>query len=364
MFSVIFRYDDFSARSDTDLETRLLELFRVFEVSCVFGVVPLVCAGDERGSEPQDCLPLPENKCEILRAAVMEGICEPALHGCRHQNIAALPGGRFSEFVSRALDEQQKDIRRGKRILKNILGDSPSLFIPPFNSYDETTVRALEKEGFVCISAGMFSEAPLDSSLMFVPHTCNLCQLKATIAKLRKSGERDAIVMPLFHSFDFVESDPKRGRFSLDDFKALLFWLKSQPDVKVDKLSAVINDGQDISARRLASMRIFLSVALHPVMPPFFSRDATTTAFLPAEIASRRKITLMLAGVSFYVTLLVLATIISRSSMTLGAINRWLAPLGALLLATFLLLRSGRFYFRGASVLTLLVGLALGAWLG
>lgn len=364
MIAVIFRYDDFSARSDTALEARLGELFSRQGVSCVVGVVPLVCDGDERSPHPQAYLPLPMEKAELLRSAVSAGAFEVALHGCHHQNLAHAPGGRLAEFAGRPYGDQRAALRTGREELAGVLGQAPIYFIPPFNAYDSQTVRALADEGFCCLSAGMFEQERGDAALNFVPHTCSLGQLKGTIEKLRQAGQSGALVMPLFHPFDFVESDPQRGRMTWNDFENLVAWTTSQPDVQVTSLSTLSACGQNLSQGRLAAMARFLAVDLHPLVPAFLRRTSVTTALLPEHTALQRRKLMLLATLCCYCTLLLAGAAMARLMVPAGGLLRWLPALAAILVVALSLYRSGGLYFRGAALVTFLAGVSLGAWLG
>lgn len=364
MIPVIFRYDDFSARSDTALEARLGELFSRQRVSCVVGVVPLVCDGDERSPHPQAYLPLPMEKAELLRSAVSAGAFEVALHGCHHQNLAHAPGGRLAEFAGRPYGDQRAALRTGREELAGVLGQAPIYFIPPFNAYDSQTVRALADEGFCCLSAGMFEQERGDAALNFVPHTCSLGQLKGTIEKLRQAGQSGALVMPLFHPFDFVESDPQRGRMTWNDFENLVAWTTSQPDVQVTSLSTLSACGQNLSQGRLAAMARFLAVDLHPLVPAFLRRTSVTTALLPEHTALQRRKLMLLATLCCYCTLLLAGAAMARLMVPAGGLLRWLPALAAILVVALSLYRSGGLYFRGAALVTFLAGVSLGAWLG
>lgn len=364
MIPVIFRYDDFSARSDTALEARLMELFTRHGVCCVVGVVPLVCDGDQRSPQPQGHLPLPPEKCELLRSAVTAGAFEVALHGCHHQNLAPASGGRLAEFAGRPYADQRDALHTGREELAGTLGQAPVFFIPPFNAYDAQTVRALADEGFCCLSAGMFEQERGDAALYFAPHTCSLGQLKWTIEKLRQADQGGALVMPLFHPFDFVESDPQRGRMTWNDFEKLVAWTTSQPYVQVTSLSALTACGQNLSQGRLAAMARFLAVVLHPLVPPFVRRMSITTALLPEQAALRRRTLMLLATLCCYGTLLLAGATATALFAPAGDLLRWLPALAAILVVILSLYRSGGLYFRGAALVTLLAGVSLGAWRG
>ncbi len=73
-------------------------------------------------------------------------------HGFAHTNHQ--PEGRGCEFGSaRTLEEQHRDISRGRQILSDAFdGRIEPVFTPPWNRCTDATVKALEMEGFKYLS--------------------------------------------------------------------------------------------------------------------------------------------------------------------------------------------------------------------
>ena len=67
---VAFRYDDFSSNSPDVVDNALIHAFAQQGVSCTFGVVPFVTAGDYRDSNPCEEIALTETKVQILKKAM------------------------------------------------------------------------------------------------------------------------------------------------------------------------------------------------------------------------------------------------------------------------------------------------------
>ncbi|MHB8528238.1 MAG: DUF2334 domain-containing protein [Caulobacteraceae bacterium] len=91
---------------------------------------------------------------------------DPALvefgqHGLRHE--MTVHGRRvFREFGQpRTYEEQLADIRAGKALLRERLGDdsAAAVFTPPQHRYDRNTLRALKAEGFETLSASSYPDA-------------------------------------------------------------------------------------------------------------------------------------------------------------------------------------------------------------
>ena len=72
--------------------------------------------------------------------SVAAGHAEVALHGYSHQLAEGTP---LTEFAGLSYRDQERRITAGKAELERQLGVRVSTFIPPWNSYDIRTVRAL-----------------------------------------------------------------------------------------------------------------------------------------------------------------------------------------------------------------------------
>lgn len=227
---VILRYDDFTATSDCVLERQLFDLLRKHELSCLVGIVPFEDTKDAFGP---DILPLGCDKANMLREAIADGVVEPALHGYTHQGSPRADGKGPTEFQGVRGELQRQMLGDGKKLLEQVTGKALKVFIPPYNSYDKETVSAMHHVGLSILSGAMFDHAPLMTGVSFVPHTCSLPQLRQAVKGARSSERDDVLVVALFHPFDFVESDPGRGRMDLVEAAALFSWLAAQDDVEV-----------------------------------------------------------------------------------------------------------------------------------
>ena len=180
---VVFRFDDYSARSVTAMELRIIDAFRNNEASFTIGVIPFICAGEVRDPSPQDIVPLTTKKADILRAGYEDGILDIALHGYSHQTNNAK---NLMEFSSLDYNIQIERLAKGKRFLEHVTGAPVTTFIPPWNRYDLNTLRALEELGFSTLSADDSGEVTEDTKINFlVPNTCVLPQLRDAQSKLQ-----------------------------------------------------------------------------------------------------------------------------------------------------------------------------------
>ena len=115
--NLVFRLDDYSTRSSTDMELRIIDVFRKNKISITFGVIPFIISGDEHDPSPQDIIPLTSTKGDILKTGIKDGILEIALHGYSHQTINT---EKYTEFSGIEYESQVKKIYKGKEFLEGI----------------------------------------------------------------------------------------------------------------------------------------------------------------------------------------------------------------------------------------------------
>lgn len=162
----IFRWDDVSPYQDRARYRALIDLFTKYDVPAVLGVIP-----DNRDETIQFDRQNENEFVDELRQ-LQEAGWEIAQHGYRHMlntdNGGILKINNASEFAGRDFESQKADIEGGKKIL-NDYGFDPVTFIPPWHSYDKSTLTALEKTGFKVLSDGLFLYPRRIGSLIQLP---------------------------------------------------------------------------------------------------------------------------------------------------------------------------------------------------
>jgi peptidoglycan/xylan/chitin deacetylase (PgdA/CDA1 family) len=272
--SLIFRFDDYSAKSDTALEEKVLAAFARRGVPLTVSVIPEVASGSAFDPSPQEGLALGEDKALLLRHGMDTGGVEVALHGYSHQTVRRKIGSRFlepfgryhSEFIGVDEATQEKKIRAGRDLLERQLGIRAAVFVPPWNGYDLTTLRVLARCGFTAISAARRGPVDLASPLRFLPSTSDLWELKDAVGVARESREDSPIVVVLFHHYDFLESDPKAGHLGLPDLERLLDWVVLQKDLRLLTLGGAARALPDLGPRQFYWNR---NALLWQVTPPW-----------------------------------------------------------------------------------------------
>ena len=191
--TVVFRYDDYSAKSPLWLERALFEEFAKRKMSLTVGVIPFVYSDGKN-------VPLDAQHISVLRKYVKSGVVEMALHGYAHKGVNRY---EHNEFAGVSYAKQWDMICRGKAELTGLCGVVPTTFIPPWNSYDANTLRALNSLGFSTLSAAVGGTTDGLGSVGVLPYTSDLPHLTRSIKIARVLPGRNNVVVALFHQYDF-----------------------------------------------------------------------------------------------------------------------------------------------------------------
>lgn len=149
-------------------------------------------------------------------------LLEAALHGYCHQAVGKTDNGTYSEFSGLDYTVQLKKITDGKNLLEEMLKIKTDTFIPPWNSYDSNTIKALEMADFKYLSADITGIIKEPSRIKYLPMTTTLLDLSDAVKRAREVSSTHPIIIAFFHPFEFVEIDNKRGIISYQNFVELL----------------------------------------------------------------------------------------------------------------------------------------------
>lgn len=250
VISVFLRYDDYSAISSLPLEAGLVAVLRRHSCSATFGVIPAVTTGEYHIHGEREEVLLDGEKADWLRDRVREGTVDLGLHGWNHRTGKLSPPPVPSEYRGLAFEVQLANVQRGMEHLETVTGRRPTIFIPPWNSYDENTVRVLTTCEFACLSAARTGPSSNSSSLQYLPVVCELHEVHAAVVAARARGDHLAIIGVLMHPYDFRESDDPRARLDLAGFEALLAQLGSMSDVQLTSIPALLLSTPKLDAER------------------------------------------------------------------------------------------------------------------
>jgi len=359
LITVFFRYDDYSALSPPKVDRGLISVLRKNSMSATFAVVPSITIGSYHDASEREELKLAGDKVIWLKQACEAGIVDCALHGWNHRSVTGAPP--HSEFCGRSLEQQEARIRRGRDFLAQQIGIAARVFVPPWNSYDRDTIRALEGAGIRCLSANRYFPYLRSSKIVYAPITVEIKDLRLAIEYARVTRDQHAIVGVLLHPYDFHESGDARAVASLEKLGQELKWLRSQSDVSVQSISALVESGQQVDAKRYHSNQPSWTES---IAPPFVTKTYDTPVYLSGVKAYRAKSKrvlasvvphLVIAGIAFAAAAVLLTPFLQYRSLTGELVYSVLGGVTAILLVR--VLRSRKIYFNGMAAMAGLVGI-------
>ena len=309
--TVFFRYDDYSESSPAAVDSGLISALQKSGLCATFGVIPAVTEGRYHDAGERGTLPLGPAKIALLQQAVATGAVDVALHGWDHRTIS-LSSATHSEFVGLPFEKQLDKLQRGRDTLRQAVGVTTTVFVPPWNRYDRNTVAALSQLGFSAVSANRYGPA-YDGNLKFVPITADMAELRRAIDLARNSGDPDPIVGVLLHPYDFVESGDRRGTIEWPALDRELEWLANQPGVRVASVSQLASrqDAAGSSRYRANQPWRFESIT------PSFITTTEATPFLRSEGQARRaKAVRAMASITTYLVTALLGFAVARVLLT------------------------------------------------
>ena len=359
--TVVFRYDDISEISDTSLEEDLISTFQNNGIAFTAAVIPFVFNGyqgdpslDQADAEN---IPLGSEKFDLLNSAVQDGIVEVSMHGYSHQTIPAEGGHR--EFEGLDYASQYKKISTGVEYLNDRLDIPVNTFVPPWNRYDTNTLKALDKLGFTVLSANQSGVHAGDSSLLFLPSTCELNELQKAVINARKSVDPHPVIVALFHQFDILGNDVNVPLMDFAEFSSLLEWLKVQDDVEVLTLQQSLAQNPGLNAHRYAyNWAILDSRMIPPMLMGLIEPHIYQSPFpLIAIIALFYLGVLLISGLIVF--------LIGKSMFNISNELIWMARIAVTILLISVVMyafRGSKVGFRGATGVAISIGATIGIW--
>jgi len=218
----VFRYDDVAPATgdpkrdaaNYQADEGVIDVFRRNGVAVTMGVIPYV--GDRSVLDDR-------RLTESLRRAVADGSAEVALHGYRHTDwhLHAVS----SEWAGVSYEQQRQWLKEGKGVLEKTVAAPVTTFVPPYNTYDRNTLRALANTGFRHIS-GWLGEPSGGFGMHFVPWGAYRDPVET--AKAAFAGRQPNVTVFMTHRADY--NGRRRSPNGWDDLQALarfIQWLKS-----------------------------------------------------------------------------------------------------------------------------------------
>jgi peptidoglycan/xylan/chitin deacetylase (PgdA/CDA1 family) len=232
---IVFRNDDIQEFTGSAAERRFLQLFVENGIPQTYALVPFKKDLEKEG----DLL-------SLLKDQQAKGLAEIALHGYAHENHA---GKRRSEFAGRPFEEQLERIRSGKAHLERIFQREIVAFIPPFNSYDQHTLRACAQNGIKVLSSSHFFSVPNPYPLQVANLNFLLTNPASYVELASGHGGDLSIFIVYYHSYmeDIYRSDDYFGKA-----KRLIQVVRQHRNIEVDTLGNVALRYADYFKKRVA----------------------------------------------------------------------------------------------------------------
>lgn len=259
---VVLRYDDYSSFDKDpriiDFEQALFEGVRSIGGHLIVGVIPFPGVPHPQAYPPPQSMPvlLGEDKARLLERYVAAGVITPAVHGFNHGN-SHRSGSVRSEFAGLTEDQQALLLKTARQALRDELGVDARVFVPPFNTYDESTLRALASTGFEVLSAGRRGVVDETVPLAYLPSTVHPQGLRRAVAVALNEGKEDTLVVATLHPYDFIDTGQSLPEFhgrepqiSLDQWLADLREIAAQKGVELVSVQQLLDEHEDLTAAR------------------------------------------------------------------------------------------------------------------
>jgi peptidoglycan/xylan/chitin deacetylase (PgdA/CDA1 family) len=256
--NIILRIDDYGI-DNTNLYPSLFGITKKNNIPLTVSVVPYKFIRESGQLVKKG---LTDMQTVLLKQGIDSCHIELALHGYSHEPVYHTASGT-SEFYGQSYPVQYRKISEGKNYLEQTFKTPVSIFVPPWNAYDNNTLKALGALGFKVVSAAPYGLVASGSSgIRYVPYTTDIVHLRETVTGLSGKGTAGSfLVVVLFHTYDLRdEADTSAGnnpygggsmqRMSLRDFSGLISWLRSSPGVQFQSFTEAIRTIPDLDAAR------------------------------------------------------------------------------------------------------------------
>lgn len=212
---LILRYDDYAPISvqtgqprNIAADERLFELVARYHASIIVGVVPFpIAAGPSVELSPDVASPTRSwlsNEhnpwTTLLRDRTQSGTVEIALHGFEHRRRTP-DGHRPGEFNGRPYFWQYDAIKAGNAAIHQALGASATLFIPPWNAWNDDTAHVLFIAGFTYLSPDLHVRPAHPAPLRLIPQSASDPRMALNWMQNEPSPPGTILVL-VIHPFD------------------------------------------------------------------------------------------------------------------------------------------------------------------
>ena len=234
---IVFRYDDVGSYTSENythvfaIDRAVFAAFAEFELPFVAGVIPCFAAGPSTPAIPEHGW-LGENReyFDWLAACARTQRVEIALHGLTHKSSFSEVADEKNEFAGLDLEVQRARIIAGKQHLEKLFNCTVETFAPPWNSYDENTLRVLSELKFDSISDDWRRPGHV-GDIARISQTADLDDLPEILDRHDRIPPGSLIVV-LFHGYNLTLDDREvPGMTTLGQFRQLLRRVAGRSDL-------------------------------------------------------------------------------------------------------------------------------------
>jgi len=360
---LVLRYDDVTGHSDLAIEKELYEQTARLGTTVLVGVVPMLppdrfeaklATASESGLDA---------RVNLLKSYAKAKVVEIALHGYRHLD-AGQAKNRKSEFSGVALAEQRKWIEEAERWMKATLDVEPWAFIPPWNTYDGSTLQALSESGIDLVSSARsrhVTAAP--PGLSFLPGTAYAQQIDQAIAEFEQAGDCQALVVIVMHPFDFeggaeLPAFRHEKQIRMSDLFDRLAELKASGRIELLSAGALLKDGAVDGRRYDANVALSESELIRKrLLPGALAHYPSPKLYYSTEAAHQALLDLRVKALAYFEIAVVLGALF-------GCALAIYMPRAALAVSSLFIMSSGWLwlganYAKSATVLLFGLGISL-----
>lgn len=248
---IIFRYDDYLLVKDP-FNDSLIDLFSKKDIPVCLGVIPF----DNQGNS---ICSLNNNEISKFKALIYSGKIDIALHGFSHSQNRYNTG----EFPGLTYSVQLDMIKKASHWLDSILQIRIVNFIPPWNAYDQNTLKALEASGIKTISSGFYGNQSGSSKVLkFIPYTMD--DFSCLKSLVEHHGGENLTIVVMLHQYNFIQSEivqsvsekydanmNKIKQIKLSELDQILEYLKFNKEIHFTTFTDELNSDQEYSLMRL-----------------------------------------------------------------------------------------------------------------
>jgi peptidoglycan/xylan/chitin deacetylase (PgdA/CDA1 family) len=235
---IVFRFDDHYLLSNSFNDSLLL-IFKQHKIPFSLGIVTYNIDGTI--ANKMSTKELNDFKSRIKRNEI-----EITLHGYSHVDNELNGGSLFikryaSEFAGLDYNKQLKKIYTAKKFLDSLLDIQVHIFVPPWDSYDKNTLKALEALKFDIISSDI-NGVTNGERINYIPFT--LDEFSQLSKQIENHKNENVTIVILFHPYSFKECyyeypNNFSKRITFKQLDKLLDWISKQDYVVPCTFSAV-----------------------------------------------------------------------------------------------------------------------------